>query len=157
MPECCCPERSAGTTVATCPGCGGAAKAVDVQTIKALLTAAALQRFEPTDYRFCAAPGCDLVYFAPSGTAFHVSDVHVRIWQKEPPGRRVLCYCFDENETEMTAEIARTGQSLAADRVRRHFEAGRCACELRNPKGSCCLGDVVAAVDRLRHRENPGR
>ena len=35
---------------------------------------------------------------------------------------------------------------LAVDRVRAHIAAGRCACEIRNPKGTCCLGDVIAAV-----------
>jgi hypothetical protein len=27
--------------------------------------------------------------------------------------------------------------------------AGRCACEVRNPRGACCLGDVAAVVKRV--------
>lgn len=153
MQECCCPDRTAGSDVGACPACQASGKPVEVLTIKALLTASALQRFEPADYRFCAAPECDLVYFAQDGPAFRTADIRVRIWQKEPPGRRMLCYCFGENEAEMTAEIDRIGHSSAADRIRRHIEARRCACEVRNPKGSCCLGDVMAATDRLRARD----
>lgn len=151
MPESRCPVRSVGPAVGTCPACGGAGKSADMLTLKALLTPSALQRFEPGDYRFCAAPECDVVYFVATRAAFGVADLQVRVWQKEPPGRRMLCYCFDENEADMAAEIDRTGCSLAADRIRRHIEAGRCACEVRNPKGSCCLGDVTGAADRLRH------
>ena len=139
-----------------CPGCQASGKPVEILTIKALLTASALQRFEPADYRFCAVPDCDLVYFAQGGPAFRAGDIQVRVWQKEPRGHRMLCYCFAENETDMTAEIKRTGQSSAADRIRRHIEARRCACEVRNPKGSCCLGDVLAATERLRARVADG-
>lgn len=92
------------------------------------------------------------MYFA-APAAFHVADLQARVWQKEPPGRGTLCYCFGETEADIAAELDRSGDSSAAERIRRQIEAGRCACELRNPKGSCCLGDVMAAVDRLCGRE----
>ena len=34
-------------------------------------------------------------------------------------------------------------------RIREHIAAQRCACDIRNPRGACCLGDVMAAVKRL--------
>jgi hypothetical protein len=46
-------------------------------------------------------------------------------------------------------EIESTGASTAVDRIRRHIDAGRCACEVRNPRGACCLGDVIAAIKRV--------
>jgi len=118
-------------------------------TVKAMLTTAALSRYEHHAYRFCPDPRCSVVYFGEDGTIFTVSDVSERIWQKEPPGRRTVCYCFGENEADIAAEIERRGQSDAVQRVRAHIAAGRCACEVRNPRGACCLGDVVAAVERL--------
>jgi hypothetical protein len=60
----------------------------------------------------------------------------------------VLCYCFGESEASIRDEIAETGRSTAVERIRAHIAAGRCACELRNPRGACCLGDVIAAVAR---------
>jgi ribosomal protein S28E/S33 len=84
------------------------------------------------------------------GATFSRCDVRVPAWQKEPVGRRTVCYCFGENEADIAEELDRTGGSLAVDRVRTHIAAGRCACAVRNPRGSCCLGDVTAAVERMR-------
>jgi Zinc binding domain len=108
-----------------------------------------MRRFERGSYRFCSEPDCQIVYFDTAGHVFTTRDLRVPVWQKEPPGARMICYCFDENETDISAEVERTGTSRAVDRVRGHLEAGRCACEVRNPKGACCLGDVIQAVKRI--------
>jgi hypothetical protein len=132
-----------------CGECGTAGRPVESVTVKAMLTAAALTRYERHAYRFCPDAACSVVYFGQDGTVFTTSDVLERVWQKEPPGRRTLCYCFGENESDIAAEIQLRGRSDAAQRVRMHIAARRCACEIRNPRGVCCLGDVVAAVERL--------
>jgi hypothetical protein len=105
---------------------------------------------ETADYRFCAEPRCDVVYFTSTGSQFGTADLRVPVWQKEPSGSRVVCYCFGESEASIRAEIELTGHSLAAQRIRDHIAAGRCACEVRNPRGACCLGDVMAAVKRVK-------
>jgi hypothetical protein len=61
----------------------------------------------------------------------------------------MVCYCFGENEAAMARELAETGRCDAPLRVREHVAAGRCACEVRNPRGACCLGDVMKAVASL--------
>ena len=63
-----------------------------------------------------------------------------------------MCYCFGESEASIAAEIDLTGRSLAVQRIRDHITAGRCACEVRNPRGTCCLGDVIAAAKRVESR-----
>jgi Zinc binding domain len=133
----------------TCPVSGTAGTPVDLQTVKALLTTIALQRLETGAYRFCSAPDCDVVYFDDEGHTFSAEDVRVGVWQKQPEGDRVVCYCFGENESDMRSEIARHGRTRAVERVRAHIHAGRCACEVRNPRGACCLGDLNAAAKRL--------
>lgn len=133
-----------------CRACQTVGKAVDALTVKALLTERALSRYEPVEYRFCDDSSCDVVYFTATETRFGVRDVREPIWQKQPIGRRMICYCFGENEADICEELDRTGESLAGQRVRGHITAGRCACEVRNPKGACCLGDIDAAVDRMR-------
>ena len=130
----------------SCAVCQTKGRLVAEQTVKALLTHAALRRFEHGVYRFCADTGCAVVYFDDAGHTFKEEDVTVPVWQKHPPGARLLCYCFGETETDIHVEIARDGQSGAVERVRHHIAAGRCACEVRNPRGSCCLGDVIDAV-----------
>jgi hypothetical protein len=114
-----------------------------------MLTTSALERYVQNTYRFCPDAQCSVVYFADDGTVFRTSEVRERIWQKEPPGRRTMCYCFGENEANMAAEIERQGYSDVVHRVRTLIAAGRCACEIRNPRGACCLGDVIAALERL--------
>jgi hypothetical protein len=119
-------------------------------TVKALLTEAALRRFEPAGYRLCPSAVCDVVYYANGGPTFSTRDVRASLWQKQPCGGRTVCYCFGENEADIAHELARTATSHAVDRVRAHIRAGRCACEVRNPSGACCLGDLRAAVERLQ-------
>jgi hypothetical protein len=102
----------------------------------------------PGPFYFCTDPACDLVYFS-ADQRFRIAEIRVPVWQKEPFGTRMVCYCFGENEAEMRREIEATGVCAAASRVREHIAAKRCACEIRNPRGSCCLGDVIAAVERV--------
>lgn len=149
MADCCCPGAAETTSAFTCAACQAAGSPVDALTVKALLTEVALQRFEPGEYRFCPAPTCEVVYFGHANQVFTCEDLRVPVWQKQPPGTRVICYCFGENEADIRTEVERTGGSAAVERVRRHIAAGRCACEVRNPKGACCLGDVTMAVTRI--------
>ena len=157
MAECCCsvPSTADASRPKVCGGCRTAGKPVDSPTVKALLTETALSRFDPAEYRFCPDAHCDVVYFAEGVRAFRTADVRIPVWQKESAGHRTICYCFAENEGNIAEEVNQTGHSLAVDRVREHIAAGRCACEVRNPKGACCLGDVIAAVERMRKRGVP--
>ena len=148
MSDCCCATKSPPSGVSRCPESGAPGTAVSETTVKALLTEAALTRFVPAEYRFCPDPNCAVVYFAADGTVFGVVDVRVPVWQKLPFGTRPVCYCFGETEASIRTEIESTGRSLAQERIRAHIAAGRCACEVRNPRGTCCLGDMTAAVQR---------
>lgn len=148
----CCAGKGLEPSTGRCPQSGSAGLTIDLQTVKALLTEQALARFEPADYRFCADARCDVVYFSGTGARFGTADLRVPVWQKQPSGRRLVCYCFGESEDSIRAEIELTGRSLAVQRIRDHITAGRCACEVRNPRGKCCLGDVTAAVRCVESR-----
>ena len=151
MADCCCAGPEQPSPAVACRVCGASGKPVEPLTVKALLTYAALARYEHAAYRFCSDMACAVVYFSETGTTFTKDDLRERVWQKEPSGRRTLCYCFGENEAEIADEIERTGQSSAVQRIRAHIVAKRCACEVRNPRGTCCLGDLLAAIEQLRH------
>lgn len=131
-----------------CPVSGTPGKRVELQTVKALLTESALARVTASAHRFCPDPACNVVYFT-GGETYLRRDLRVPVWQKEPAGGRMLCYCFGEGEAGIRNEIQATGTSRAVARVRAHIDAGRCACEVRNPRGVCCLGDLSAAVQRI--------
>ena len=146
----CCDRPASTTLIRLCPVSGTPGKEVDLQTVKALLREHPLRRVSALQHHFCPEPTCAVVYFDEAGAVYLKDDIRVAVWQKEPSGCRMICYCFDENEAEMLAECEQAGATAAADRVRAHIAAGRCACEVRNPRGACCLGDILAAVARIK-------
>ena len=117
--------------------------------MKALLTEPALVRLSPGEYRFCPDAHCPIVYFGADGVSFSTHDVRVAVWQKQPFGDRQVCYCFGESEDSIRAEVLARGRSAAIERIREQIAADRCACDVRNPRGSCCLGDVTEAIERV--------
>jgi hypothetical protein len=153
MANCCgSPNEMVTASANTCSRCGAKGARVEVTTVKALLTELALRHFEPASYYFCPDATCSIVYFAADGQVYTTTDVRVPVWQKQPAGARRICYCFDENEASMAREVDETGRCGAIQRVRDHIAAGRCACEVRNPRGTCCLGEVMEAVARVESR-----
>ena len=149
MPSCCGTAPNVANYSA-CPISGTAGKRVELLTVKGLLRESALARLSAGDHHFCPEPACDVVYFDNAGTTYLRRDLRVAVWEKEGTGTRMICYCFGENEADIRREFEKYGSSGAVARVRAHIQAGRCACEIRNPRGVCCLGDVVAAIERAR-------
>lgn len=145
----CCDRPAAEAGVRSCPACGQRGAAVQLRTVKALLTEVALRRVQLTHYRFCGNAACGVVYFGDAGGRFGIRDIRVPVWQKQPPGSRLLCYCFGETEAVIRQELLQGGRADVVDRIREHIAAERCACDIRNPRGACCLGDVIAAVKRI--------
>jgi len=99
-------------------------------------------RLSPAEYRFCPTASCRVVYFALA-SLYHCEDLTVPVFQKEAAGNRTVCYCFDTTETDVRCEI-QGSTSAASARITALVKAGRCACEVRNPQGTCCLGNVNA-------------
>jgi len=148
----CCDTSNGAPRHAACPVTGTPGTRVRLQTVKAILRDESLGRLVPTTYYFCPKPACAVVYFSQQGECYSKDDVRTTVWQKEPAGSRLLCYCFGENEQTIAAEIAATGTSNALDRVKEHVRFGRCACDIRSPRGICCLADLKAAIARLGRR-----
>jgi hypothetical protein len=132
-----------------CASCAERGSPVQLLTVKALLTQVALRRVQVTHYRFCANPACQTVYFGDAGDHFGTDDLRVPVWQKQPGDGRLLCYCFGETESGIRSELVEHGRTEVVARIREHIAAHRCACDVRNPRGGCCLGDVLAAVKRI--------
>jgi hypothetical protein len=98
-------------------------------------------------YCFCATPECDTVYFSPSsGRTFPKRHLKVRVGIKETEDPILVCYCFGHTRASVWAEIERTGASTVAESIKREIQAGRCECEVKNPSGKCCLGEVTLVV-----------
>lgn len=148
------PSKDAGQmhvhTTVHCPGCGLKGKTMDTQTVKALL-AVSLEVVRPIIYRFCRTESCPIVYFSADGRQkFTEAELRERVHQKHPLDDDVLvCYCFRHTPGTIRAELVETHQSTAVERVHAGIAAGQCACEVRNPQGSCCLGNVSAVVQQI--------
>src|SRR5688572_20317709 len=145
----CCDSSVAEPSAPACATCAECGSPVQLQTVKALLTEIALRRVQLTHYRFCGNPACETVYFGDAGDRFGTDDIRVPVWQKQPGAGQLLCYCFGETESGIHCRLLAQGRTDVVDRIREHIAAQRCACDIRNPRGTCCLGDVTAAVKRM--------
>lgn len=145
MSDCCRVGEPAVEAPDRCPDCGRVGRKLDRITLKALLRPEALARLKPPEHRFCPSVSCRVVYFG-RGEVFRREDVLVPVFQKEPTGDRTVCYCFAVSEGDIRREVEASGRSTALERITELVKAERCACEVRNPQGACCLGNVAAVV-----------
>ena len=128
---------------------------VGLITIKALLNGTALRRLDGKNYRFCPEPDCEVVYFdREAGSRFEKCDLVVRVGRKESEDPIPLCYCFDITAADLKKDLKANGRTDIPSMVAAEIKAGHCACEVKNPKGSCCLGDINGALRRLQARSS---
>jgi hypothetical protein len=146
MSDCCSINANSGTAPAVmpCPENGSRSKRVDALTVKSLVRKLPLG-MPDTQYYFCDASDCEVVYFALDAEApmFRREDLFVRVGAKETTDPIPVCYCFGFTRKDIEKEIVETGRSTVADRIKTEVNAGNCACEVKNPSGKCCLGDVA--------------
>ncbi len=154
MSDCCAVNSEEGTVpaVMACPVNGTRSKRVDILTVRSLVRRLPL-RMPATQYYFCEARDCDVVYFASDAQApiFRRQDLLVRVGAKEKLDSAPVCYCFGFTRQDVWDEILQTGRSTVVDRITAEVKAGNCACEVKNPSGRCCLGVAAQTVkDALR-------
>ena len=145
------PARAANA----CPECGKTAKPVQGQTVKALLSVS-LHEVRDVEYLFCRTQTCPVVYFSPDGEqTFTVEQIRERAFQKEPDADDVwVCYCFRHTVGDVRAASPEARAAIVDD-INTGINAGQCACDLRNPQGSCCLGNVRELIKRLNKSAVP--
>jgi hypothetical protein len=91
------------------------------------------------------------VYFGEDGTLLGTSDVRVIPSFKGSPGPNdLVCYCFLYSRQDIEDELKAGGDTTIFERITAEVQAGNCACEVRNPLGKCCLGDVRKAIQESR-------
>jgi hypothetical protein len=127
-----------------CPTNGRVGKLVDGLTLKAMLSRP-LTQLRDVEYRFCREADCPTVYYSVDGfQTFGEADLREQVFQKHPQAKDVfVCYCFRHKVGEVLVENEVVIQTINAG-----IQAGQCACDIRNPQGSCCLGNVRALAKR---------
>lgn len=146
---CCAPSARPGVR-AGCPACGMEGRPVKPVTLRSLLQPHLRPEVREEPYRFCASQDCALVYYSADGSqTFTRGDLTVRVGLKERSAPRPLCYCFGHSDESIREEWVRTGKTTVAEAIKAELKAGGCRCEVTNPSGACCLGDVLKEVKAL--------
>jgi len=147
--DCCAPTNREGTIKTSCPHCGQNGRRVPLVTLKSLLKPAALATLEPDrDYAFCPNPSCVTVYFALDGSlTFAAGDLKVPVFQKDSGLDVPVCYCFDWTREHIVQALRQGKDSL--QEIKTHVQAGRCGCEVNNPQGACCMGNVAEFIRQV--------
>jgi hypothetical protein len=65
-----------------------------------------------------------------------------------------VCYCFKHRIGEIHTATHETRLAILDD-INAGIQADQCACDLRNPQGSCCLGNVRDLIRRLEQSTTP--
>ncbi|CAM3811546.1 MULTISPECIES: putative iron-sulfur cluster-binding metallochaperone [Paenibacillus] len=149
----CCESSNHLVAVRTdCPSCSEKGKSVQLITLKSLLKASALENIEPKNsFLFCSSSTCPTVYFSTNHSqTFVESDLKVPVYQKNPSMNVPVCYCFDWTRDRLLQAAGTDEQPTK--QIKSHIQAGRCGCEVNNPQGSCCLGNVNIYIGSLSRK-----
>ncbi|SHK58128.1 putative iron-sulfur cluster-binding metallochaperone [Alicyclobacillus hesperidum] len=140
----CCQIPDIKSDPLNCPACHQNGKRVQLITLKALLTPNALPNLNPVlSYAFCLNSDCSVVYFS-EGQTFNKDDLKMPVFQKDGAMDVPVCYCFGWTR-ERIVEAVHNNQN-PVQYVTEQVQADRCGCEVNNPQGSCCLGNVTTFV-----------
>lgn len=143
---CCSVRESRQSDPVACPRCGEKGKAVSLATVGAMAkTEVEASKLSAREYKVCRNRDCPIVYYA-GRIELVKSDLRVPVNFIECEYEGPVCYCFNQTVASIRAELQAKGHSTAPEMITQEIKAGRCACEVKNPAGSCCLGDVARVV-----------
>jgi len=144
----CCSTQPKGKVI--CPNCGEKAKGILGKTLDALLTTQTKNSLVCLDgFYYCKTATCKTVYFRDEITLTQES-VEVVVGLKEGANPATLCYCFEWSKERIKKELLDTGKTIALDDIKAKMENPGCSCEVMNPSGGCCLGDVTQAIKEIK-------
>lgn len=155
MSDCCSTTKDNTCSVPrsrpeVCPSCRKKGKSVPVLTVKSLVRDHT-RVLASVSYSFCRTADCEVVYFS-NQAAFTKPDLKVRVGIKETADPIPLCYCFDYSREDICRDIEATGETSVLEEIKTEVQGGFCACEVKNPSGTCCLGDITRAIQDAKKR-----
>lgn len=130
-----------------CPVTTAPTLPVDLDTVRRHTTSPALPE---VDFGFCEVPSCDVVYVGADGTLIRKEQMSTRVGIKETENPIPVCYCFEFTAAQIAEDVRQHGCSTIRDYIQEQVRAGRCRCEITNPAGRCCLGNVGRVVSQTR-------
>lgn len=142
----CPPAARTSSAAPHCPTTGTPGRPVSEETVRSLVEDLVHRDVAGTPWHYCGVRDCGVVYFDADGRTIEKDALKVRVGEKEADAPHTVCYCFDHTLEDIEADIAESGKTDIPDSIRTKVQAGECSCEVSNPKGTCCLGDVALAV-----------
>ncbi|WP_075365526.1 MULTISPECIES: (2Fe-2S)-binding protein [Desulfosporosinus] len=134
----------------SCPECGDKGRPMKIITLKSLLVPSALAKLEPSvSYKMCTNKACSVVYFSEKQDVFETKDMKVEVYTKSDDEDCPVCYCFGWTKKRVIQEFEETGRTTALEEIIVHTKAGRCGCEVNNPEGSCCIGNIKRLLESI--------
>ena len=141
----------------TCPMNGQKCKPVGRITLENLLKSEARASMKIQPYYFCDAPDCDTVYVSALGDHLVTKDqITVRVGIKETEDPIPLCYCFGFDRKAVWDDIRSKAATNIPRIITERVKAGECRCDVTNPSGTCCLGNVYRAVKQAQAMRQQG-
>lgn len=134
----------------TCPACMVVGKKVKLLTMKSMLKPSTLAYLNAElAHYFCATNNCDVVYYDTDKKTYLSSEIKVPVHQKDASLMIPVCYCFDWTKEKIKQSVEKGLTSLPVEHIRNNIKENRCGCEVNNPQGSCCLGNVTKFIKSL--------
>lgn len=147
----CCSPKSKGKSL--CPRCHKSAKGVLAKTLAHLLKEETRRGLETLEgFHYCKSPDCEVVYFRDQ-TLLTQRDLTITVGLKTGASPATLCYCFGWTQEKVAAQLKATGHTDALEDIKAKMKDPGCSCEILNPSGGCCLGDVGKAITALQHAD----
>jgi len=149
--SCCETPTKEPSAITNCPICRQKGKRVQLITLKSLLEPSALETIHPeSSYAFCPTASCAVVYFSDLQT-YEREMLKVSVFQKDNAVDVPVCYCFGWTRKRLVQAIQSNQRPI--EMIREQVEANRCGCEVNNPQGACCLGNVTTFVRGLEKNQ----
>jgi hypothetical protein len=145
MSEACCSNPAAEAEIRRCPASGSKGQSVDWTTVAALIYG----RVPPRQhFRLCRDAECEVVYYGSAGIMLTMSDLSVQPGFKNGSDG-LVCYCFLHRTDDIVRQLQEAGKTDIFESINHEVQAGNCACEVRNPSGKCCLGELQETIRSL--------
>ena len=151
MSDCCNNTKEIkNETIVKCPSCKNKSKNVKLITLKSMLKPSALETLNAKEnHYFCSTKDCDVVYFDSNNKVYLVSDIKVAVHQKDDSPITPICYCFDWTKEKIKEYVEKGLTPNPVEHIRENIKENRCGCDVNNPQGSCCLGNVTSYIKEL--------
>lgn len=152
MADCCTSKEqiSENNGSELCPSCNEKGKIVKIITLKSMLKPSVLDSLNAdlTHY-FCSEKDCDVVYFDTDKKTYFTADIKVSVHQKDANTNVPICYCFGWTKEKIKQHVVNELSPNPLVHIRENIKENRCGCEVNNPQGSCCLGNVTSYIKEL--------